>query len=90
MKTKLIMNKYYELRRNEIVKTNVIKIGECRSSNFGRWLKSGGVILRNELKIGRWLKFLLAMIALGEKNRGRCADVFKRCPLLHFYRAARV
>ena len=84
MKTKLIMNKFNELVKTELVKTNVINIGECRSSNFGRWLKSGGVFFRNGLKVGLVLKNWWSKIALGEKIGGRCADGLIRWRPLHF------
>lgn len=74
MKTNLIMNKYYELRRNEIVKTNVIKIGECRSSKIAG--VKNHVIVRNGLKVGLAFKKCLAMIALGEKIGGQFVNGF--------------
>lgn len=58
---------------------------------FTWWLKMGEfsqrlkilVIVRNELKIGRWFKFWLSMIALVEKIGGRFVNGFIRWRPLH-------
>jgi len=74
----LIINKFNELVKTELVKTNVIKIGDARSSKIAG--VKNRVIVRGGFKNGRWFNFGCSMIALVEKIGGRCADVFIRWP----------